>query len=51
MKSQAYRPHFSWPLFILGWTLTLIAAGLVAYAGWFVLQAFLGMALYIRSAS
>ena len=51
MKSQARPDHFSWPLFLLGWLLTIVAAGIVLYAAWFVLSAFLGMAGYIQSAT
>jgi hypothetical protein len=31
-RSQAHPDHFSWPLFILGWTLAIIGACLVATA-------------------
>jgi len=46
MRSQHQRDI---PLFILGWLLTIVAAGIVLYAAWFVLSAFLGMAGYIQS--
>jgi len=49
MRSQAHPDRFSLPLWVLGWSLVLIAIGLVTWAGWFVLAWFLSLASYIPS--
>lgn len=48
-RSQAHRSDRIDPMHVLGWILFIVGAIVLVAAGWFVLQAFLGMGTYIET--